>query len=100
MDLSRRDEFHRLYTEQSYPLLQRWHFDVVAYGPSLHDENMYYVIRRFNSLSHREQMLSTAVTTGSRVRVRRCFLLLRITAILCSSWMRSQWMGCEGFSQR
>lgn len=56
MDLSRRDEFHRLYTEQSYPLLQRWHFDVVAYGPSLHDENMYYVIRRFDSLSHREEM--------------------------------------------
>jgi len=51
-----REEFHRLYTEQSYPLLQRWHFDVVAYGPSKHDENMYYLIRRFDSLSHREEM--------------------------------------------
>jgi hypothetical protein len=29
--------------------------DVVAYGPSLHDENSYYLMRRFDSLAHREQ---------------------------------------------
>ena len=29
---------------------------MVAHGPSLHDENTYYVIRRFESLSQREQM--------------------------------------------
>jgi len=29
---------------------------VVAHGPSLHDQNTYYVIRRFDSLSHREEM--------------------------------------------
>jgi hypothetical protein len=29
--------------------------DVVAYGPSQHDENTYYVIRLFGSLAHREQ---------------------------------------------
>ncbi len=51
-----RDEFHRLYSEQFYPLPQRRHFDVMAYGPALHDENSYYVIRRFDSLSQREQM--------------------------------------------
>ena len=51
-----RNEFHRLYIEEALPLLQRWNFDVVAYGPSLHDENSYYVIRRFESLSQREQM--------------------------------------------
>jgi hypothetical protein len=28
----------------------------VAHGPSLHDENSYYVIRRFDSLAQREQM--------------------------------------------
>ena len=28
---------------------------MVAYGPSLHDENTYYVIRRFDSLAEREQ---------------------------------------------
>ena len=28
----------------------------MEYGPSLHDENTYYVIRRFDSLAQREQM--------------------------------------------
>jgi hypothetical protein len=51
-----REEFHRLYIEQALPLLKRWKFDVVAHGPSLHDENSYYVIRRYDSLAQREQM--------------------------------------------
>jgi len=49
-------EFHRLFLEEALPLLKRWNFDVVAHGPSLHDENMYYVIRRYDSLAQREQM--------------------------------------------
>src|SRR6266508_4319799 len=52
----RREEFHRLYIEEALPLLKRWNFDVVAHGPSLHDENSYYVIRRFDSLAQREEM--------------------------------------------
>ena len=51
-----RDEFHRLYIEEALPLLQRWKFDVVAHGPSLHDENTYYVIRRYDSLAQRDEM--------------------------------------------
>ena len=51
-----REQFHRLYIEEALPLLQRWNFDVVAYGPSLHDENTYYVIRRYDSLAQRDQM--------------------------------------------
>jgi hypothetical protein len=51
-----RDQFHRLYIEEALPLLQRWNFDVVAHGPSLHDENSYYVIRRYESLSQREEL--------------------------------------------
>lgn len=50
-----RDEFHRLFLEQAYPMLKRWNVDVVAYGPSLHDENSYYLMRRFDSLAQREQ---------------------------------------------
>jgi NIPSNAP protein len=50
-----REEFHRLYIEEALPLLKRWNFDVVTHGPSLHDENTYYVIRRFDSLAQREQ---------------------------------------------
>lgn len=51
-----REEFHRLFSEESLPLLKRWKFDVVAHAPSLHDENTYYVIRCFESLSQRQQM--------------------------------------------
>lgn len=50
-----RQEFHRLFLEEAYPLLQRFHVDVVAYGPSLHDENSYYLMRRFDNLAHRHQ---------------------------------------------
>jgi hypothetical protein len=51
-----RDEFHRLYVEEPLPLLKKWNFDVVVYGPSLHDENSYYVIRRYDSLAQRDKM--------------------------------------------
>lgn len=51
----RRDEFHRLFLEAAMPLLQRWNVDVVAYGSSPHDETSYYVIRRFDSLTHRDE---------------------------------------------
>jgi hypothetical protein len=54
-----REAFHHLYIEEALPLLKRWNFDVVAYGPSLHDENSYYVIRRFDNLNQREQMEDT-----------------------------------------
>lgn len=50
-----RQEFHRLFLEEAMPLLQRWNADVVGYGPSLHDENSYYLMRRFDSLAQREQ---------------------------------------------
>ena len=36
-------------------MLKRWNVDVVAYGPSLHDEDSYYLMRRFDSLAHREE---------------------------------------------
>jgi hypothetical protein len=51
-----RDEFHRLYIQEALALLKRWNFDVVAHGPSLHDENTYYVIRRYDSLAQRDRM--------------------------------------------
>lgn len=50
-----RDEFHRLFLEEAMPLLHRRKVDVVAYGPSLHDENSYYLMRRFDSLADRDQ---------------------------------------------
>src|SRR5437879_7993714 len=51
----RRDEFHTRYVTKSVPLLKKWNFDLVAYGPSLHDANSYYVIRRFRNLEDGEK---------------------------------------------
>ncbi len=52
-------EFRRLYIEEVLPHLQRWNLDVVAHGPSLHDENKYYAIRFRND--EMKQGLSAAV---------------------------------------
>ena len=51
----KRNEFHRLFLEEAFPMLKRWNVDVVSYGPSLHDENPYYLMRRFDSLAYREE---------------------------------------------
>ena len=50
-----RAEFHRLVTERAMPLLERVRMDVVAYGPSPHDETSYYLIRAFDDMAHRER---------------------------------------------
>lgn len=41
--------------EEAMPLLKRWAVDVVAYGPSFHDENSYYLMRCYDSLAGREE---------------------------------------------
>jgi hypothetical protein len=33
--------FHRLVVEESMPMLERWGVDVVAFGPSLDDDELY-----------------------------------------------------------
>jgi len=50
-----RDKFHQLYLNESLPLQKKWKIEVVAHGPSAHDENSYYAIRSFKSLKDREK---------------------------------------------
>ena len=50
-----RDTFHALMVEQSVPMLRRWTVDVVAFGPSLHDQDSYYLIRAYDSLEDRRR---------------------------------------------
>ena len=50
-----RDRFHQLYVTEALPLLKKWKFQVVAHGPSQHDENSYYVIRSFKNLADRQK---------------------------------------------
>jgi hypothetical protein len=49
-----RDEFHRLAAGEAIPMLERWGVDVVAFGPSPHDDVSYYLIRAYDSLEHRQ----------------------------------------------
>lgn len=49
-----RDAFHALVVERSIPMLSRWNVDVVAFGPSLHDEDSYVLIRSYESLDQRQ----------------------------------------------
>jgi hypothetical protein len=50
-----RDEFHRLVFGESVPMLRRQGIDVVAFGPSRHDEDSYFLIRAFDSLEDRQR---------------------------------------------
>ena len=50
----RRDEFHRLVLEKSLPMLKKWKVDLVAFGPSPHDDNSYYLIRSYKNLEDRQ----------------------------------------------
>lgn len=50
-----RERFHELFVGEALPMLRRWHVDVVAGGPSPHDETSYYLIRAYPSLAGRQQ---------------------------------------------
>jgi hypothetical protein len=43
-------EFHRLFVEESLPMLKRWGVEVVAFGASLDDDDSFCLIRAYPSL--------------------------------------------------
>lgn len=45
-------EFHSVVTSTAIPMLHARGFDVVAFGPSPHDPNAYFLIRAFDDLPH------------------------------------------------
>lgn len=51
----KRDEFDRLVRQSAIPMLLRWNVDVVAFGPSPHDEDSYFLIRAYDDLEHRQR---------------------------------------------
>lgn len=53
LKIGSRNEFHRLVLEESLPLMKKWHVDVVAFGPSPHDDTSYYLIRAYENLAER-----------------------------------------------
>jgi hypothetical protein len=52
-----RDTFDRILRERALPMLSRHGIDVVGYGPSITDDDHYYLARAFPSASSREQRL-------------------------------------------
>ena len=46
--------FHQLLSDQSLPLMLAFGLDVVAFGPSLHDDCGYFLIRAFDDLADLE----------------------------------------------
>ena len=46
--------FHELVLRQSIPLLKAAKMEVVAFGPSLHDPDAYFLIRAYDSVEHLE----------------------------------------------
>ncbi|MBL7723311.1 MAG: NIPSNAP family protein [Chitinophagaceae bacterium] len=51
----RGEEFLKVFTEQSLPMLKRWNVNVVAFGPSLIDKDSFHLIRNYESLEQRKE---------------------------------------------
>lgn len=47
------ENFHQFVTDEVMPLLKKWNTNLVGYGPSLHDDDSYYLIRGYQSLENR-----------------------------------------------
>jgi hypothetical protein len=50
-----RERFHQRFEQEALPMLRRWKIDVVAYGPSLHDSDSYYLMRAYSSIEGRQR---------------------------------------------
>lgn len=50
-----RASFHQMFIEESLPMLKRWGVEVVAFGPSPHDDDSYYLIRAYQDLADRQR---------------------------------------------
>ncbi len=53
------EEFDRIFRERALPMLERFGIEVVGYGPSLDDADLYYLMRTFASAAQREEQLES-----------------------------------------
>lgn len=51
-------EFDRIFREHSLPMLERHGIEVVGYGPSLDDADLYFLMRAFPSAARRDDQLA------------------------------------------
>ena len=50
-----RDRFQETFLKEALPMLKRWKVDVVAYGPSRHDTDSWFLMRAFDSVDERQK---------------------------------------------
>ena len=50
-----RDRFQETFLKEALPMLKRWKVDVVAYGPSRHDTDSWFLMRAFDSVDQRQK---------------------------------------------
>jgi hypothetical protein len=50
-----RDRFQHVFVSEALPLLKRWKVDVVAYGPSLHDSDSWFLMRGYATPEERQR---------------------------------------------
>jgi hypothetical protein len=50
-----RDQFQALFEREALPMLKRWKVDVVAYGPSAHDKDSWFLMRGFTGVEQRQK---------------------------------------------
>ena len=50
-----REQFQKLFEREALPMLKRWKVDVVAYGPSLHDQDSWFLMRGFPGVAERQK---------------------------------------------
>src|SRR4029453_5466767 len=58
-----RDEFERISREGTIPLMRRLGITVVAHGPSLNNDDGYYLLRAFRSEAERGTLSQSLYTT-------------------------------------
>jgi len=51
------EDFDRLFRERALPMLERFGIEVLRYGPSLEDADLYFLMRTFSSVTHRNEQL-------------------------------------------
>jgi hypothetical protein len=50
-----REQFEKLFLERSLPLLKKFNVEVVTFGPSLYDEDSYFLVRSYRNLREMKQ---------------------------------------------
>jgi hypothetical protein len=48
------ERFRQLFADAAFPMLQRANIDVIAFGPSLHDPQSWFLVRSFDGVEDRQ----------------------------------------------